>query len=157
MTEEWRPVPGYPRYEVSSLGRVRGRNGLKTPTKEKSGYWRVGLCRGGHRLSFLVHRLVLAAFVGPCPAGLESCHEDDDPNNNRLSNLRWDTPRANAADRDTNGGTARGEESPVAKLTEADVRAIRAACGRQVDIAAQFGVGQTHVSRIRRGEAWAHV
>lgn len=159
MTEEWRAVPAYPNYQVSDLGRVRGRNGLKTATQVRDGYWRVGLCRNGHRLTFSVHRLVLGAFVGPCPVGMEGCHEDDNHDDNRLSNLRWDTPKANSADRAANGRTARGEGSGVAKLTEPEIVAIRAARGRQrqVDLAARFGVDQTHISRIQRGEAWAHV
>jgi hypothetical protein len=48
--------------------------------------------------------LVLEAFVGPCPDGLEACHWDDDPTNNRLSNLRWDTSIANKRDMARNGG-----------------------------------------------------
>jgi HNH endonuclease len=45
-----------------------------------------------------VHTLVLQAFVGPCPAGMEACHYDGDKANNKLGNLRWDTKRANELD-----------------------------------------------------------
>lgn len=45
-----------------------------------------------------VHRLVLEAFVGPCPPGMEACHWNGIPGDNRLHNLRWDTPSANNAD-----------------------------------------------------------
>jgi hypothetical protein len=48
--------------------------------------------------TFYVHRLVLQAFIGPCPEGYEACHEDGDPFNNRLSNLRWDTHVENIKD-----------------------------------------------------------
>ncbi len=50
-----------------------------------------------------VHILVLEAFVGPRPLGLEGCHDDGDPANNRLTNLRWDTPSSNAVDRVRHG------------------------------------------------------
>jgi hypothetical protein len=50
-----------------------------------------------------MHILVLEAFVGPRPAGMEGCHWDDDPTNNHLSNLRWDTRSANARDAVRNG------------------------------------------------------
>lgn len=41
------------------------------------------------------------------------------------------------------------------KLTHELAAAIRNADGRQVDIAAEFGIDQTHVSRIKLGKAWA--
>lgn len=47
----------------------------------------------------LVHRLILEAFKGPCPEGLECCHNDGDAGNNRLENLRWDTRESNLADK----------------------------------------------------------
>jgi len=46
----------------------------------------------------LVHRLVLEAFAGPCPDGMEACHGDGDPTNNRRLNLRWDTRSSNQLD-----------------------------------------------------------
>lgn len=53
---------------------------------------------GGKYRTFRVHRLVLLAFVGPCPEGMEARHEDGDPSNNRLDNLAWGTPAENRAD-----------------------------------------------------------
>jgi hypothetical protein len=50
-----------------------------------------------------VHRLVLEAFVGPCPEGMVGCHNDGDPLNNRLDNLRWDTPSNNERDKWVHG------------------------------------------------------
>lgn len=51
----------------------------------------------------LVHRLVLEAFVGPCPEGMEGCHGDGDPTNNSLGNLRWDTATSNQLDKVRHG------------------------------------------------------
>jgi hypothetical protein len=61
----------------------------------------VSLSRGarGTTKTRLVHHLVLEAFVGPRPDGQVGCHFDDDPRNNRVENLRWDTSSANALDR----------------------------------------------------------
>lgn len=50
-----------------------------------------------------VHRLVLEAFVGPCPDGTVGCHNDGDTTNNSVGNLRWDTPGANNRDKRTHG------------------------------------------------------
>ena len=63
----------------------------------------VSLCRESRVRDFRVHRLVLEAYVGPCPKGLEGCHFDDNKTNNHLSNLEWDTPSTNAFDAVRNG------------------------------------------------------
>lgn len=121
MTEErWLPVVGYEGlYEVSDHGRVRsldrfipsprGKSGkrrhkgriLAATVSPATGYRTVTLAdaAGGRKLYYaLVHRLVLEAFVGPCPDGMECCHKDLDRSNEALSNLRWDTRSANTLD-----------------------------------------------------------
>ena len=44
-------------------------------------------CRHGERCRFLVHRLVAAAFIGPCPAGKEVHHKNGLKHDNQRSNL----------------------------------------------------------------------
>ena len=113
--ERWLPVVGWEGYyEVSDQGHVRsvervdscGRHlkarVLKLP-KNASGHCHVSMYRNSRSESFLVHRLVLEAFVGPCPDGMEACHYDDDPANNRLENLRWATHSDNMRDSVRNG------------------------------------------------------
>jgi hypothetical protein len=58
----------------------------------RSGEMRVGLNFDGIQEIIEVHRLVLAAFVGPCPPGMESQHRDGNLANNMLANLRYATP-----------------------------------------------------------------
>jgi hypothetical protein len=114
MVEEWRPVINWEGfYEVSDYGRVRSvervvefgdrtRRVLScvlSPGKRGKGkvpY--VLLSGGGNRHARSVHALVLEAFVGPCPDGLEACHWDGNNTNNHVTNLRWDTRTANMAD-----------------------------------------------------------
>ena len=62
------------------------------------GYPRVNLSRDGAPRQFLVHRLVLEAFVGPAAAGLETLHGNGVRSDCRLSNLRWGTSAENKAD-----------------------------------------------------------
>ncbi len=53
---------------------------------------------------------------------------------------------------------AKGERNAAAKLTLADVAALRqdySAGARQVDLAEKYGVAQSHVSRLVRRESWA--
>lgn len=59
----------------------------------------IQLHRGGRKYSYLVHRLTLEAFVGPCPQGMEGCHNNGDPWDGRVSNLRWDTHASNMHDK----------------------------------------------------------
>lgn len=118
--EQWLPVVGYEGYyDVSNHGRVRSRdrviltqNGqhrryrgtILSPSVHKSGRRIVQLNVGNRQRSRYVHQLVLESFVGPRPSGMEGCHYDDDPSNNHLSNLRWDTREANERDKLRNSG-----------------------------------------------------
>ncbi len=117
MTERWLPVrESGGRYDVSDLGRVRS-NGWRLVTKDgrirrvppkilsgkpshNAGYVMVNLrMPSGECAHVHVHALVLTTFVGPRPDGHEGCHNNGDPSDNRLANLRWDTPSGNRADK----------------------------------------------------------
>lgn len=113
MNEEWRDVPGWEGfYAVSNMGRVkslarsvrRPSGNTTVPERElkfyvsTDGYHVVKLARDAKKTSMRVHRLVLEAFVGVCPDGMEGCHNDGSPVNNHLDNLRWDTRSANSHD-----------------------------------------------------------
>lgn len=113
VSEHWLPVVGYEGlYEVSDLGRVRSldrvvRYGnvrypkagrILTPAVTAPGRRMVGLARDGKVANRRIYVLVLEAFVGPRPQGADACHDDGDPSNDRLNNLRWDTASANRRD-----------------------------------------------------------
>ena len=163
--EEWRAVVGFEGYyETSNRGQVkslaRERIGscpygsfvrqyserILSQNRLRRGYLGVGLYRDGSETRHLVHRLVLEAFVGPCPDGMECCHYDGDPSNNHVSNLRWGTRAENYADTVRHGTTLRGEDNGYSKLTEFDVIEIRrmyaAGEGSLREIGERFGVGQ---------------
>lgn len=95
--ETWRRVPGITGYLVSDAGRVmstrREQVRILRPGRLRKGYLGVNLGR-----SYRVHRLVLEAFVGPCPEGQEARHLNGDPADNRLENLAWGTSSENKAD-----------------------------------------------------------
>lgn len=114
MTEEkWKPIPGFEDYAASSLGRIRStarssyREGIGwvrlserilKPTVRGDGHLQVDLRRDKKRSPMKVHRAVLLAFEGAPPEGMMACHNNGNPTDNALSNLRWDTAKANAAD-----------------------------------------------------------
>lgn len=103
--ESWLPIPGYEGcYEVSNLGRVRSlpRNTtfgrILAQDILHAGHRRVTLYRDGRRSRIFVHRLVLLAFVGPCPEGMECRHLNGDSADNRLANLTYGTRSENTLD-----------------------------------------------------------
>lgn len=69
--------------------RVSGRV-LSQRLDRRCGYYRVNLYKNGDRHTRLVHRLMLVAFVGPCPEGYEALHVDGQPTSNTISNLSWE-------------------------------------------------------------------
>ena len=100
VTEHWRPVVGYEGlYEVSSIGRVRNvvREKILTPS-DSNGYCTIGLRRDGKHKTKLVHRIVLEAFVGPCPDNMICRHLNCRRKDNRSKNLRWGTHKENGED-----------------------------------------------------------
>lgn len=105
--ETWKEVPNYEGlYEVSDQGRVmavKSKPLIRKLYSNARGYQVVGLSRNGVEKKMMVHRLVLEAFVGPCPDGMETLHRNDDPADNRLSNLRWGTHAENILDMKANG------------------------------------------------------
>ena len=149
MIERWLPVVGYEgRYSVSSLGRIRSeRTGalLKT-TPNYAGYHVVTLYPD--KRQFRLHCLVLEAFVGPRPSPAhDGCHNKGDKNDNRLSQVRWDTKAGNCADRRHYSG----EANPNASLTDkqrSEVRQRRRAGEKATHLAAEFGITPTRVCQI---------
>jgi HNH endonuclease/NUMOD4 motif len=111
--ERWMWVVGFEGfYKISTFGRVKSAmrkrgKGWRTVFRgcwgfkqfsEHYGYKTVVLSKNGRNKRAFVHRLVLEAFVGPCPVGLECCHRDHVKSNNCLQNLRWDTRENNYMD-----------------------------------------------------------
>lgn len=101
--EEWREVPGYGgRYFASSEGRIRGPLGIRAQA-DHGPYVHVTIRRNGRAEARLVHHLVLEAFVGPRPEGLQCRHLNGRHRDNRRENLRWGTPTENQLDRIEHG------------------------------------------------------
>jgi len=168
---EYRFLDEFPGYRFGSDGSVwsqrdkagKGRHAewrLKKPTRSR--YCHVSMYIDGKSVSRGVHCLVLAAFVGPCPDGMQGLHGDGNTHNNSLENLRWGTPLTNAEDRAGHGTTARGSRQGLSKLTETDVVEIRrlwragsyrskAALGRR------FGVRAITILNVIAHKTWAHV
>jgi len=168
-SEIWKPVVGFEnRYEVSNKGRVRSlstyRSGyfhkMMSQYVQNKGYCYVTLRNKERKQGFAVHRLVLEAFVGPCPKGKQVAHWNGDPGDNRVENLRWATAKENIKDRARHGRTAKGEKSGSSKLDRKAVKTIKrlkdsglSAC----EIAHLACVNYSTILSIWRGETWKHL
>jgi len=117
----------------------------------------VTLSLSGKKKILTVHRLVLEAFVGPRPPGMQCRHLNGDRTDSRLLNLAWGTARENAADRIRHGTQSRGERQPAAKLTDSLVREIRRSPQSTTHLASQFGVSPDIIRKVRLRRLWRHV
>ncbi len=120
-----------------------------------------------------IHRLVAAYFLAPpsdelvaeCKAsGLSYVpveHEDDDPRNPHVDNLRLCSPSFNnkKAANTTDYTDRSGSNQHMAELTEADVteilKMLDAGSLSQTAIGEMFGVKQITISNIKTGRSWA--
>lgn len=177
----YKNIPGFDGYRVGDDGSiwscwesepiiVPGESGLRGRRYKIGTTWRplVGSPhKGGYRMlvhrgrGVCVHRVVLEAFVGPAPEGMEACHNDGDPANNALSNLRWDTHAANNDDRFRHGTVPQGEHCGSSKLTEEAVKSIRAeyATGNTSckKLGQKYGASQSTIHNIVRRSTWKHI
>lgn len=176
MEVEHKEIGGFPGYRVGNDGTVwscrRGEWILLKVDCDRKGYARVWLMARGAAQRKRVSHLVLEAFSGPRPDGMEACH-DPDPSrsNNAASNLRWDTPANNEKDKIKHGRVciggkvselvqARGEKHGRRKLTDQQVIEIRRlhASGETCStLATQFSVGITAILKIVNRQRWTHI
>lgn len=149
MDEQWKAIPGFTGYDVSDQGQVqsyyrKAKKGWElagepqrvlkpSRGRNRTGYRAVNLRRQGKTHHVRVAQLVLLAYVGPCPDGLEVCHNDGDPANDGLENLRYDTHLANCGDR-------------------ADEGKVRAVCREYADGEPVAEIARRH--GIRRDTIW---
>jgi len=165
MTEEWRDIPEFPDYRVSSHGRVRSlfTGEIRKHQMSRLGYCRIGLYRDRRPVCRFIHRLVAAAFIGPCPDGLQTNHIDGDKTNNHIENLEYLTRHGNIRHSWKIGlrspilGTSHG----MSKLTEAQVLGIRSryawGAATQTALAQEYGVSQSRISYIVTRRNWKHI
>jgi hypothetical protein len=172
--ELWKDIPGYGGdYMVSDLGRIKSksrsvlcRGGKYKTNKEKfiryvkyNNGMSVSLYEGKTHYRKRVAELVLNAFIGERPKSYDACHfPDKNISNNRLCNLRWDTHSANQMDKVFHGTDGRGEKNIKAILTNENVvmikKILRNKEKRGVDIAKEYGVHPSTISKINAGKNW---
>jgi hypothetical protein len=171
MKEVWKDILGYKGiYQASDQGRIKSLSRLDSrghkikgrilkPVKEKDNYLHVTLCKNGKIKRRKIHHLILETFVGLCPDGMECCHNINNRQNNRLSNLRWDTKSSNSRDsiRDGTHVDNSGEKNGSSKLTYNQILTIRRLYKtkyNQKELSNKFNISQSQISKIINFKLW---
>ena len=177
MEEIWKDIPGFEgKYQASDQGRIKslrhavqispGKDGRKgyvkyvserilsplaggNPNCGKHAYVKFSL-KGPY---YSVHSLIMLAFVGPRPEGMDICHTNGNGLDNRLENLRYDTRVENC--RDIFRCEIRKNQLPIAVVKE--IKQLIADGWRNIDIARKLDVNKDTVSNIRNGRSYSYV
>lgn len=161
--EEWRVIPFAPSYEASNLGRIR-RNKVLASGKIKVEILIGGMDENGYRIFALrndrkniyksCHRLVAETWLGPCPEGMQVCHNNGIKLDNRLSNLRYDTPLNNTLDKVKHGTQTHGENHVSAHLKAAQVKEIFVSDLSLKQLSEKYGVTESNIRAIKTRKNW---
>jgi len=147
------------RYFNETVLAYDGRECLTWPfTRNDDGYGQIRVSGRTRKVS----RLVCEIVHGPAPTSdHEAAHSCGKGHLGCVAkrHLSWKTRQGNADDKAIHGTNTVGERNARAKLTEADVREIRALRGSmaQTAIAAQFGVNRSHIVKIHTRQRWGHI
>jgi hypothetical protein len=174
MEEIWKDIIGYEGYyEVSNYGNIRSIDRIieggkwgKEKRKSKNickvlchGICRVKLCKCGVKNFYSLSHLVLETFGVPRIPYMICCHNDGNPMNNRIDNLRWDTIKSNCEDSVKHGVQVNGERVHTHKLTEEDVMEIlRIPTKISSKVVSEiYGVSSGNIRSIRARKTWKHL
>lgn len=159
MEVEWRFVLGNKNYMVSNRGEVRNCkfDRPRKPQSANNGYVRVGIHQNGLMQPHSVHRLVLDAFVGPAPEGMECMHLNGVRSDNRLENLRWGTRKENHSHKKIHGTYQIGEKNPHVKWDEKTVLMVRSSPENSIRLSRRTGIPSATIRQIRLNKTWSHL
>ena len=176
--EEFKDLPGFEELiAVSSFGRVytyprtvqkycglsnstvkqnyKGR--LLNTYKDKCGYIKFRFGANGKKYSMLVSRAMLMAFVGQPKLGQFACHNDSNPENNKIENLRWDFQKGNMKDRQERGLYPEGENHHAARVPICIVKKLKSKESTPAKLAKETGFSYRTLWRIAKGHTWKNV
>lgn len=117
---------------------------------DRDGYGRIKV-KGEN---ILAHRVAWELFNGAIPEGEQVLHACDNPSCSRPDHLFLGDAAVNMADRNAKDRQAKGERNGRAKLTERQVREIRASAEGIRPLARKYGLDPKSVRDIRSGRNW---
>lgn len=172
---EYRDIVGLPGYRIGLDGSIWskrkrvGHHGIcisdewvpKAIYVTKNGYSTTTVKFEGKKDVLHVHVLVLSHFGTPKPfPKAHCCHNDGNPQNNSLDNLRWDTAAGNNADKVKHGRGQAGRQNSQNTLTEAQVIEIIDKLknkAKNCQLAQEYGVHPSNISAIKVGRSWPQI
>lgn len=174
--EVFKDVPGYEgAIAVSNFGRVYSHP--RTVTKfcalhnkevtqqyagrllsqyDRRGYMTVRFGVNGKKHTELVSRLMLMAFDRFPQTHEFACHNDSNPTNNRIENLRWDFQKGNMKDRLDRGLYRRGVDHHGSKVPVELVDRLQRGEVTPSQASKETGFRYAHLWRIANGHCWKH-
>jgi hypothetical protein len=171
ICEEWRSIPEFSGYDVSSLGRVRSINRLcgnrpgitkgklLKPFVNKRGYLEVNLYKNSKSTAKIIHRLVAQAFIPNDNNKPQVNHIDGNKLNNKVSNLEWMSNSENQKHAYSLGlqPSRAGESNNKATITDKDVTRLKLLynSGKTTkEVSELIGVSLSIVRQIIYGKSW---
>jgi len=167
--EIWKNIPNYEKfYSASTFGNIKRLIGFGCKKEHllKSkidGGGRLFVCLSKNNIQkyFRVHQLILKTFVGECPKGMESCHNNGNEFDNNISNLRYGTHQSNINDKIKQGTVRKGSQIKQAKLNELQVTEIKKLLKEnkltQREISKMYNISFQTISLIKLNKTWKHI
>ena len=158
------PIEGNQHYYISNEGYVYSEksNKLLKYRRSTDGYWNYGLTFEKKLKFFSAHRLVALTYLKIKYQKPYVNHKDGNKSNNHCSNLEWVTPSENILHSYKIGlKSNKGDKHPSSKLTEKIVLELRLRFKNEKlkysDIAKEYNVGATTISKAVRGITFSHI
>jgi hypothetical protein len=167
LPEDAKQVPGHPSYFVTPMGDIYSMQGnkktlekLSVPTKRK--YRSLNLCCGKRSKMKIInlHRIMAELFIENPNNYPFVLHNDSNPSNNSIENLRWGTHNDNMKDMVDVGHSMRGEGNSHSKLHALDILNIRQLRSRGVtykELSRIYNVTIRNISYILKNKTWRHI
>jgi len=171
ICEEWRDVPEFEGYQVSSLGKIRGidrlcgnrpgvtKGKILKPFRNKRGYLEVNLYNNSKSTAKIIHRLVAKAFISNDFNKPQVNHIDGNKLNNEVSNLEWMSNSENQLHAYSLGlqPSRAGENNVKAKITDKSVTELKVLynSGKTIiDISNIMNINVSIIRNIIYGRTW---
>jgi len=126
---------------------------------DSRGYGNFGMPRedgSGRFIMQRAHRVAWQLEHGAIPSSMVVCHSCDNRKCVNPAHFFLGSQRDNMADcvKKNRLGDRSGERNPKARLTEAQVRELRADTGSLADLARKYGVSKSTAHSVRSGATW---
>ncbi len=171
--EEWKDIEfddgiaEAERFKISNHGRVincKSNTEFEVKKSYINGYQNLPLKqKSGKSTSRYVHKLVAQHFL-ESNDGIYVIHLNYDKTDNRVENLKWATKREKELHQFNNPNWEKVVEKrgkKIGKLTAGKVKIIKRQLQNKKNrismIAKRFGVSDTQIHRIKKGENWSYV